>query len=233
MSNRSRVTLSGLAACAAFAAVTGDAQAALVSEEYFSPGPRERPSAIVGGDSFGYANLTWSSWGTSTAEATGSWEGLDYSTGEERTVSYPVRITLSRPRRCGPYRLFTRAVAVRTDGVPGTSAIDNVGCRIALLQYSEGVADPEPIDIGKPSVIERAPSSPLRNLRWRRWGGVKAIAKGRTREAGESKRVRIVAFDGGYCAAIDAIAYRRVRVTIGSGASRYAYTARFRAGCRE
>jgi hypothetical protein len=210
-----------------------DARATLISEEFFSPGPRERPSTIVGGDSFGYGDLSWSSWGPAAAAATGSYQGLDYSTGEERSVSYPVSITLSRPRPCGPYRLFTRAVAVRTDGQPGTSSVANVGCRITLLQYPEGVADPAPLDIGKSSVIERPPSAPLRNLRWRRWAHAKAKARGVTREGGRSARVRVVASDPGYCASVDAIAYRRVRVTVGSGARRYAYTTHFRSGCRE
>jgi hypothetical protein len=192
-----------------------------VSERFGSPGPRERPATIAQGADATYGELDWSSWGGRTASAAGTFHGLG--------TSYAVRVMLSRPRACGRHRLYTRAVARRTDGTAERHAIANVGCRVVLLGGIEGTEEPRLTALERPSSIPRPPGEPLRGLSWKRWTRPVARARGRTVEGGERKPVRIVASRPGYCAAVGALAYRKLRVVLGSSA----YTLRFAGQCRD
>jgi hypothetical protein len=188
-----------------------------VSEKVGSPGPRERPATITQGADAVYANLGWISWGGRTAHATGTFQGL--------ATEIPVHVTLSRPRRCGRHRLYTRAVAEPETG--GRLVIENVGCRIALLESEEGQEEPDLTALVRPDTIPRAPGAPLTDLRWKRWSKPVARARGRTVEGGRSVPVRIVASRAGWCPAVGSLAYRRLRVTVGGSA----FTLRFGSRC--
>jgi hypothetical protein len=207
--------LGGLAAADTATATT------YVSERFGSPGPRVRPATITQGADAVYTDLSWSSWGAATARADGTFQGL--------ATSVPVRVTVSRPRRCGRQRLYTRAVA-RIEG-GGSHAIENVGCRIAVLQGEEGTPAPRLTALVRPQEIARPPSAPLAGLRWKRWTRPVARARGRTVESGRTVPVRIAASRAGFCPAAGALAYRRLRVVVGAGARRYAYTSSFGTRC--
>jgi hypothetical protein len=122
-----------------------------------------------------------------------------------------------------------RRAHLGTGGTTERHAIANVGCRVVLLGGTEGTEEPRLTALERPSSIPRPPGEPLRGLSWKRWTRPVARARGRTVEGGERKPVRIVASRPGYCAAVGALAYRKLRVVLGSSA----YTLRFAGQCRD
>ena len=73
--------------------------------------PQERPAKLTAKYKTGWRKLRWRKWGGDTAVARGQfhamhWVAIGYTDVEEREVSYPVRVTLSRIKRCGNRRYY-------------------------------------------------------------------------------------------------------------------------------
>ena len=82
-----------------------------VSDEQGGLNPREQPARLTAAYKTGWRKLNWRKWGGDTAVARGRfhamhWVAIGYTDVEEREVSYPVRVTLSRIRRCGGGRYY-------------------------------------------------------------------------------------------------------------------------------
>ena len=82
-----------------------------VSDEQAGMHAQERPGRLTAAYKTGWRKLRWRKWGGDKAVARGRfhamrWVAIGYTDVEEREVSYPVRVTLSRIKRCGGGRYY-------------------------------------------------------------------------------------------------------------------------------
>ena len=82
-----------------------------VSDEQGGLHPQERPARLTAAYKTGWRKLKWRKWGGEKAVARGQfhamrWVAIGYTDVEEREVSHPVRVTLSRIKRCGNARYY-------------------------------------------------------------------------------------------------------------------------------
>ena len=82
-----------------------------VSDEQGGLNPQERPGKLTATYKTGWRKLNWRKWGSEEAVARGRfhamhWVAIGYTDVEEREVSYPVKVTLSRIKRCGNNRYY-------------------------------------------------------------------------------------------------------------------------------
>ena len=83
----------------------------VVSDEQAGMHPQQRPAKLTAAYKTGWRKLNWKKWGGEEAVARGQfhamhWVAIGYTDVEEREVSYPVRVTLSRIKRCGNNRYY-------------------------------------------------------------------------------------------------------------------------------
>jgi hypothetical protein len=150
----------------------------LVKPSELSEGPDREYDGTIG-----FKNLIWSSWGQPTASAEGIW--FWKFTGDRS----PVTVTLSKVKRCGPYRLYT-LMQVEYHSEPGTPTalpdrdmIYRINKRCVLTLPSD-VRDPKSgggMATRKPSLIRggaKEKDGDLAGLRWQRWGRSVPTARG-------------------------------------------------------
>lgn len=150
----------------------------LVKPSELSEGPDREYDGTIG-----FKDLIWSSWGQPTASAEGIW--FWKFTGDR----IPVTVTLSKVKRCGPYRLYT-LMQVEYHSEPGTpTALPdremiyriNKRCVLTLpddlrdrhANDGNGVASARPHDVtGDGHTVD------LWYLRWTHWNRPRAAARG-------------------------------------------------------
>jgi hypothetical protein len=95
----------------------------LLSDDFAFRG-RQRPARLTAAYQTGWRNLRWSSWGGRSAVATGTFVGERVVAvgpyAKIRKFSYPVRVTVSKPRLCGDGYQYSR---IHTSFLKATPAV--------------------------------------------------------------------------------------------------------------
>lgn len=197
-----------------------------VSERFSGAGPRERPNSLLLGPDVAVEAIAWPSWGASTVTGTGTFRSYG---GPDEDDGAPATVTLSRPRRCGPYMLYTRAV-VQLASSDSRSFRPSVGCRVEAVTSPQAPPEdwmlaerPESMGLGDPH------AGYVTVRRWTRWSKPEATGVGAIGAARVSVRLSRIRF----CPRHATMVYTRGRARLSNrdGVRRYRFTIPA-SGCR-
>jgi hypothetical protein len=174
--------------------------------------PQQRPQWLSYGPDTGVGDISWSSWGGSTAAGEGRYDEVGGSSGRH----VPVTVRLDRIRRCGPYRLYTRAAVRDAQGGAPTRLRLSVGCQVFVDIRTNGrFYDAELVQRPRRASSD---GDQITRMRWSSWNRASTRGRGRItlgynhgnderKTVGYSEtfsRIR-------YCRAVGRLIYTRVR----------------------
>ncbi len=161
----------------------------------------KKPKSLTWGTQSGYnnkryiQNITWESWGGAVAQDSG------FDTESKRDVS----IRLSRPKWCGPYKMY-QVAWISPSRFDGEARDVAVKCRVVGVYRNQNghyYAAPKPgwVDAGK------SPKYYASAHKWRRWGTFRALASGYI-----YSKVKVSMWRPIWCKRAGLVAYSRSRV---------------------